>query len=281
MELDRLTGRTYGPVRVQIQPAQVAAYVDATGDVPARWTAAAPPSFAAALLFAVAPMFLSDPIVSTQVRSVLHGEQTFEWRRALGIGKPVEVTGSVERVRVRSGAAFITFGMAVDDGAPLVDGVSLFVASGEHGPAGEDGGEPDVETRGPNDTPSPAALPGSGLGVEPLRKSASRADLVKYAGASHDWNPIHWDHQSAVAAGLEGVIVHGLLSAAWITQAAARYQSSDRPLVQARFRFRSPLRPAVEASVTGEVIDGAEARVRMALESDNDLHVAAEVTVTR
>jgi len=252
-----------------------------TGDDPARWNATAPPSFASALLFAVAPMFLSDPIVSSQVRSALHGEQTFEWHRALDIGTRVEVTGFVERVRARSGTAFITFGMAVGDGAPLVEGVSLFVVSGEKGSAGEDGGEPDVEARGPNDTPSPTDLPASGMNVEPLRKSASRADLVKYAGASHDWNPIHWDHSSAVAAGLEGVIVHGLLSAAWITQAAARYESSDRPLVRARFRFRSPLRPAVETRVTGEVIDGAEARVRMALESDNDLHVTAEVTVTR
>ncbi|MFZ0492882.1 MAG: MaoC/PaaZ C-terminal domain-containing protein [Acidimicrobiia bacterium] len=281
MELDRLTGRTYGPARVQIQPGQVAAYVDATGDDPTRWSAAAPPSFASALLFAVAPLFLSDPIVSTEVRSVLHGEQTFEWHRALDIGRPVEVTGSVERVRIRSGAAFITFGMTVDDGAPLVEGVSLFVASGEQGFSGDDGGEPDVETRGPNDTPSILDFPEPGADVAPLRKSASRADLVKYAGASHDWNPIHWDHSSAVVAGLEGVIVHGQLSAAWITQAAARYDTSDHPLARARFRFRSPLRPAVPTRVTGEVIDGVDARVRMALESDTDLHVAAEVTVTR
>ena len=33
--------------------------------------------------------------------------------------------------------------------------------------------------------------------------------------------------------------------------------------------------------VSGEVAEGAETRLRMALESDNDLHVAAEVTVTR
>jgi acyl dehydratase len=281
MELDRLTGRTYGPVRVRIQPGQVAAYVEATGDDPARWRAVAPPSFASALLFAVAPMFLSDPIVSSEVRSILHGEQTFEWHRALDIDTPVEVTGSVERVRVRSGAAFVTFGMTVDDGAPLVEGVSLFVASAERGSPGNDAGEPDVESRGPNDTPSPADLTQAGEGIWPLRKSASRADLVKYAGASHDWNPIHWDHSSAVAAGLEGVIVHGLLSAAWITQAAARYDASDHPLARARFRFRSPLRPAVATRVTGEVIDGVEARMRMALESDDDLHVAAEVAVTR
>ena len=279
MDLDGLAGRIYGPVRVQIQPVQVSAYVDATGDDPDRWQMAAPPSFGSALLFAVAPLFLSDPLVSKQVRSVLHGEQTFEWHRPLGIGRTVEVIGSVERVRARSGAAFITFAMTVGDGTPLVEGVSLFVASGDASAPGEDGGEPDVEERGPNEMPHPLVFPGNGSVVAPFHKSASREDLVKYAGASRDWNPIHWDHASAVAAGLEGVIVHGLLSAAWVTQAAVRYSTSDRPLARARFRFRSPLRPAVAVRATGEVME--KARLRMTLESDTDVHVTAEVTVTR
>ncbi|HDK45617.1 MAG TPA: dehydratase [Actinobacteria bacterium] len=117
--------------------------------------------------------------------------------------------------------------------------------------------------------------------MEPLEKSASRADLVRYAGASHDWNPIHWDHASAVAVGLEGVIVHGLLAAAWVTQAVARYVPGERPIVDARFRFRSPLRPGVETRVVGEVIDDAAGRFRAALQSETGTHVTADLAVTR
>ena len=38
-----------------------------------------------------------------------------------------------------------------------------------------------------------------------------RADLVRYAGASLDFNPIHWDGPTAASAGLPGVIAHGML----------------------------------------------------------------------
>ncbi|NIP92489.1 MAG: hypothetical protein GWO24_03050, partial [Akkermansiaceae bacterium] len=67
-----------------------------------------------------------------------------------------------------------------------------------------------------------ADLPETGSEIAPLLKSASRADLVRYAGITRDFNPIHWDHEAAVEAGLPGVIVHGLLMASWVTQAAGR-----------------------------------------------------------
>lgn len=41
----------------------------------------------------------------------------------------------------------------------------------------------------------------------------SRTDIVRYAGASGDFNPIHHDETFARAAGLPGVMAHGMLSA--------------------------------------------------------------------
>ena len=40
----------------------------------------------------------------------------------------------------------------------------------------------------------------------------TRADLVRYAGASGDLNPIHWSDRIATGAGLPGVIAHGMLT---------------------------------------------------------------------
>ena len=37
----------------------------------------------------------------------------------------------------------------------------------------------------------------------------TRADLIRYAGASGDLNPIHWNQRFAEAVGLPGVIAHG------------------------------------------------------------------------
>ena len=42
----------------------------------------------------------------------------------------------------------------------------------------------------------------------------TRADLVRYAGASGDFNPIHWNARFAVEVGLPDVIAHGMFTMA-------------------------------------------------------------------
>lgn len=48
--------------------------------------------------------------------------------------------------------------------------------------------------------------------LDPLTFSLRRADLVRYAGASGDFNPIHWDEHIAAEVGLPDVIAHGMLT---------------------------------------------------------------------
>ncbi|WP_433504287.1 MaoC family dehydratase [Pseudonocardia halophobica] len=60
-------------------------------------------------------------------------------------------------------------------------------------------------------TPQNAA---KGDELPPLRLHLTRADLVRYAGASGDFNPIHWSDRVAGVAGLPGVIAHGMLTMA-------------------------------------------------------------------
>ena len=54
----------------------------------------------------------------------------------------------------------------------------------------------------------------------------TRADLVRYAGASGDFNPIHWNDRVATDVGLPGVIAHGMftmaLAAALVTELGRR-----------------------------------------------------------
>ena len=45
-----------------------------------------------------------------------------------------------------------------------------------------------------------------------FRRTFTRADLVRYAGASGDFNPIHWSNPAAAALGLPDVIAHGMLT---------------------------------------------------------------------
>lgn len=43
-------------------------------------------------------------------------------------------------------------------------------------------------------------------------RALDRTDLVRYAGASGDFNPIHYNDAAAEEAGLPGVIAHGMLT---------------------------------------------------------------------
>ncbi len=51
-----------------------------------------------------------------------------------------------------------------------------------------------------------------------VKDPISRTQLVKYAGASGDFNSIHYDDEAARAGGLDGVIAHGMLSMGFLGQ---------------------------------------------------------------
>ncbi len=222
-----LEGRNYGPGRLHLTPDRIADFVESTGDDPDRWEATAPPGFAASALFVVAPDLLGEV-----VGSVIHGEQTFTWHGPLRSGSVLDVIGTVSRVRERGGVHYIGFDIsAADGGTVILDGSSLFLVTGEALPVSSD-----FERREPPH--SYRGDPGDG------QLAASRADLIRYAAATRDWNPIHWDHDAAVAAGLPGVVVHGLLQASWALAAVARLRTGEAPVSSAKIRFRSPLLPA-------------------------------------
>jgi acyl dehydratase len=255
--MESLEGKTFGPVPLRVGVDKVADFVGITRDDPKRWTESAPPGWAAVCLFSVAPLLLNDSEVAG--RGVIHGEQRFSWSAPIPSEGELSVTGAVTRVRTRGGIAFVGFDLRVaHENQPVLTGSSTFLVSGDAPAAGDnpEEDEPGPEERGENDL-----LISTGEFPELLR-SASRADLVRYAAVSHDWNPIHWDHGAARAAGLSGVVVHGLLQAAWLMSAAATLRTSPAPLAEATFRFRAPLRPGMTATLTG-TLEGSTVSARL------------------
>lgn len=275
MTLAEATGRRYGPVPVSIAAPSVASFVTATGDDPARWTEYAPPSFAAAALFAVAPTFLSDDDVVATTRSLIHTDQSFTWHRPLEVGEVLEVEGRVTGVRARRSLNLVTFDVTAGD---WLDGTATFLMSEDAAAAADEEGEPAHDARADDEPPIQTPLPMAGEEIPPMARSASRADLVRYSGASGDWNPLHWDHEAAVAAGLPGVVVHGLLMAAWLSQAAARHATGAHPLAEMRLRFRKPLRPALQARVEGSVADDGSLKLAVSTEGATLVSATARVT---
>ena len=60
--------------------------------------------------------------------------------------------------------------------------------------------------------------------LEPRTFRVTRADLVAYANASGDQNPIHQDEEVARSVGLPGVIAHGMFTMALVGQAGLRHE---------------------------------------------------------
>ena len=68
-----------------------------------------------------------------------------------------------------------------------------------------------------------------------------RSDLIKYAGASGDFNPIHWSDRVATSVGLPGVIAHGMFTMALAARAVATW-TDDAEVVEIGCKFTNPVR---------------------------------------
>ncbi|MGG1674367.1 MaoC/PaaZ C-terminal domain-containing protein [Neobacillus sp. NRS-1170] len=89
----------------------------------------------------------------------------------------------------------------------------------------------------------------------PLHKEEiTHTQLVRYAGASGDFNPIHTVVPFAEKAGLGGVIAHGMMIMGFIGQAIGTWFSPDQ-LNTFSARFRSMTKPGEKITVKGSVIN--------------------------
>lgn len=77
--------------------------------------------------------------------------------------------------------------------------------------------------------------------VPAITVTLTRADLVRYAGASGDLNPIHWNDRTAVRVGLPGVIVHGMLTMALGARLLTAWCGDPGRVVDYSVRFSRPV----------------------------------------
>ncbi len=88
---------------------------------------------------------------------------------------------------------------------------------------------------------------------ELVKGPITKMDLVKYSGASGDFNPIHTIEEFAEQAGLGGIIAHGMLSMAYVGQVITDFAGVDADLVDFGVRFRAMVRPGDKVICKGTV----------------------------
>jgi acyl dehydratase len=69
----------------------------------------------------------------------------------------------------------------------------------------------------------------------------TRATLVEYAGASGDFNPIHWNEKFAKEVGLPDVIAHGMLTMAEAARVVTDWAGDPGAVVEYGVRFTKPV----------------------------------------
>jgi acyl dehydratase len=117
-----------------------------------------------------------------------------------------------------------------------------------------------------------------GTELPPLTVTLRREDLVRYAGASGDFNPIHWSDRVATGVGLPGVIAHGMFTMALAGRAVTGWTGDPAALVEYRVRFGRPVvvpddEQGAEVTVRGKVaalLDDGRARVDLTVTSEGE-----------
>jgi acyl dehydratase len=69
----------------------------------------------------------------------------------------------------------------------------------------------------------------------------TRLSLVKYCGASGDFNPIHWNERVARAVGLPDVIAHGMFTMAQVGRFVTDWAGPGATVTEFGVRFSAPV----------------------------------------
>lgn len=101
----------------------------------------------------------------------------------------------------------------------------------------------------------------------------TRADLVRYAGASEDFNPIHYSDRVARSVGLPGVIAHGMYTLALAGRALSDWVGGPEAVQSFGARFTKPV-------VVPDTDDGTLVEVTGVVKAADDASATIELTVT-
>lgn len=116
----------------------------------------------------------------------------------------------------------------------------------------------------------------AGAELPPRTFPVDRAALVRYAGASGDFNPIHWNERFAKAVGLPDVIAHGMFTMASAVRVVTDWAGDPGAVVEYAVRFTKPV--VVPDDDKGALIE-VSAKVAAKI-SDEDRTVRVELAAT-
>jgi len=254
-------GTEYPEVRARVELAASLEYAAATNDDNPlyREGRCTPPLFAVVPTTGAMFQLLVDVVPEENLLTLLHGEQDMFFHRPLVPDMVLRTRAAAHSTRVGStGTRFVVKVTSTDDGGALVleQYFTLFLR-----------GLLDGDDRGPDVPPHPPLGDARSRPVANCSLHYDEDQTFRYRAASGDPNPIHFDDAIAKAAGLPGIIVHGLCTMAMVSRAVVQTQCDGDPRRLARLavRFTAPAFPGDDLDV--RIFDAGERRFAIEAES--------------
>ena len=118
--------------------------------------------------------------------------------------------------------------------------------------------------------------------IPELRRRIDLPTLVRYAGASGDFNRIHFDEAYAREAGLDGIIGHGMLAMALVGQAVTDWVGDAGLVRSLDARFTKSYRLGDVLTVTGEVagVEAGVARLKLSCVNQDGTEIIGRASAT-
>ncbi|MDF8264489.1 MaoC family dehydratase [Luteipulveratus flavus] len=119
-----------------------------------------------------------------------------------------------------------------------------------------------------------------GQQLPPRTVHVERSSLVRYAGASGDFNPIHWDERFATAVGLPDVIAHGMFTMGAAVQVVVDWLGDAGKVLEYAVRFSAPVPVPHDGGADIEVsavVKSVDAPARRAVVEITATHAGAKV----
>jgi acyl dehydratase len=241
------------PVTFDVERERIAAYAAATNDGIAAHAAGdlAPPVFSIVPAFQSAAMASMTVIPPELIPMILHGEQDFHYHRPIEPGMKLTTISTPIGMRQRSsGVTVVIRAESRDQAGELV--TEQYVTSFVRAAQGAD----DIGEEAP-----PHAFDEGLRDRRPAAEVAQTYDAdqtYRYAEASGDPMQIHLDEGFAKAAGMPGIIIHGLCTMAFTSMAAIESFCSDDPTRLKRLAVRFSKVAFPGQTITTRIWDSGE-----------------------
>ena len=237
--------------RVPMGAKPVEEYLRAVGDeLPVyRESGLAPPLYATASILALLLKELALP------PGAIHSLQEVDTLSPVQIGQELRAVAAMERPRQRVGLTFITAActLKTDSNEEAMISRSTVMVDDAGNPT------PDRERGNRDGSASPSDLP-------VVSRTITQEQLVAYSVASGDDNPLHLDAEFAAGTRFGGIIAHGMLTLAFVSEMMATHLG-ERWLTGGalRVRFKGAARPGDKVETWGHMTKSVESSLNFSV----------------